>query len=77
VAPIVFLVQVPPMQKKSVAQSLDEAQAVKQVPPAAAQLNPSQERVVPGWQVPAPSQRRVLLAVPAVQAPATQLVPDR
>ena len=64
------------MQKKSVAQSLDVAQAVRQVP-VAAQLNASQERVVPGWQIPAPSQRRVLLSVPVLQAPATQVVPDR
>jgi hypothetical protein len=75
VAPVVFLVQVPPMQKKSVAQSLEEEQAVRQVVPVGAQLNASQELVVPGWQVPAPSQRRLLLAVPSLQTPVTQVVP--
>jgi hypothetical protein len=74
--PPAFLAQVPPIQKKSVAQSADVVHAVRQVPPAP-QAKGSQGRVTPAWQTPAPSQRRVPLSVPALQVTAAHMVPER
>jgi hypothetical protein len=72
-APADFFTQVPPMQTKSVPQSLDDVHADRQVP-LPPQAKGSQARVAPARQTPLPSQRRLPLSVPAVQLVAAHTV---
>ncbi len=74
--PVAFLLHVPPMQKKVVAQSASVPHDVRQVP-FPPQANGSHGRVKPAWQVPVPSQRRVPLSVPPLQVAAAHMVPVR